>query len=102
MVIFPQVKQLVKSGGKFENAQVDIQGDRAGPHECAMLQTFVNDYCYQEGLKWYSQAPQIPHDNVLDLIVFPAMIQIHSNLIRTKNELRVASNNDIWNCAKEV
>ena len=38
MVIFPQVKQLVQSGGEFENAQVVIQGDTSGPHEDAVLQ----------------------------------------------------------------
>ena len=33
VVIFIQVKQLVHSGGEFDNAQVVIQGDRAGTHE---------------------------------------------------------------------
>ena len=48
MVIFPQVKQPVQSGGEFENSQVVIQGDRTGTHEDTMLQAFVNDYCHQE------------------------------------------------------
>ena len=96
------MKQLVQSGGEFENAHIFIQGDRDGTHENAMLQTFINDYCHQEVWKWYPQAPQMPYAHVLDLSVFPAMIQRHYNLIRTKNGLRVASNNEICNCAKEV
>ena len=100
MVIFPQVKQLVQSGGEFENYQVVIQGDRAGTHEDSMLQIFVNDYCQQEGWKWHPYAPHIPHANVFDFIVFPAMGRRHCNLVRTKNGLRVVSNNAIWNCAR--
>ena len=87
VVIFPQVEQLVQSGGEFENSQVVIQGDRAGPHDHAMLKAFVNDYLHQEGWKWYPQAPHIPHANVLYLGVFPTVIRRHCNLIRKKNWL---------------
>ena len=41
VLIFPQVKQLVQSGGEFENAQVVIQGDRSGTHEDSMLQNLL-------------------------------------------------------------
>ena len=44
----------------------------------------------------------MPHGNVLDLSVFPAMSRIYCNLIREKEGLRAASNNDMCNCAKEV
>ena len=37
----------------------------------------------------------------LGLSVFPAIIQRHCNLIRTKKGLRVESKNDICNCAKK-
>ena len=82
-----QVNQLVQSGGKFENAQVFIQGDRDGPHKDDMLQSFFHYYCHQEGCKWYPQAPQIPHANFLDLSVFPAVSQRNCNFIRTKHVL---------------
>ena len=61
VVIFSQVEQLVQSGDEFDNSQVFIQGYRAGPHGYYMLQAFVNDYFQQEGWKWYTQAPHIPH-----------------------------------------
>ena len=61
VVIFPQVKQLVQSGGEFENSPVVIQSDRAVPYEDAMLQSFFNDYCQKEGRKCYPQAPNMPH-----------------------------------------
>ena len=36
-----QVNQLVQSGGKFENAQVVIQDERAGLHEDDMVLKYI-------------------------------------------------------------
>ena len=93
--IFPQTKKLVQKGGEFEYAQVIFQGDRAGPHEDGEFRKFVDEYCDEMGWKWYPQAPRMPHANVLDLSVFPAMSRRHCNLIRTTNGLRVALPDEI-------
>ena len=100
--IFPQTKKLVQKGGEFEYAQVIFQGDRAGPHEDGEFRKFVDEYCDEMGWKWYPQAPRMPHANVLDLSVFPAMSRRHCNLIRTTNGLRVASPDEIWKCSIDV
>ena len=44
VAIFPKVKQLVRPGGDFENAQVAIKGDRDQTHDDTSIQTLVNEY----------------------------------------------------------
>ena len=43
---------------------------------------YVRDYCREHKWLWVPQAAQMPHANVLDLVVFPAMSKRHSRLLR--------------------
>ena len=52
---------------------------------CMMRLVYKED----QGWKWYPWAPQMPHANVLDLSVFPAMSRRYCNLIMTKSGIRV-------------
>ena len=47
-------------------------------------------------------APQMPHINVLDLSVFPAMSRRHTALARARGGLRVLKENEIWSAAEQV
>mmetsp|Transcript_26210 Transcript_26210/g.32313 ORF Transcript_26210/g.32313 Transcript_26210/m.32313 type:complete len:211 (+) Transcript_26210:515-1147(+) len=100
--IFPAINELVKEGGKFEGYLPIIQGDNAGPHEDAKFKNYVNKECEEKGWLWEPQGPQMPHMNVLDLAVFPAMSRRHSHLCRAKNGMKVLKEDDIWDCAQTV
>ena len=92
----------MKEGGKFEGYLPIIQGDNAGPHEDAKFKNYVNKECEEKGWLWEPQGPQMPHMNVLDLAVFPAMSRRHSHLCRAKNGMKVLKEDDIWDCAQTV
>ena len=97
-----RVKELVGVGGRFEGRIVVFQADSAGPH---IEKTFVDEFdkmCEEEG--WYkeNQAPQMPHMNTCDLIVFPAMSRRHCHLARASGGIHVLKEDQIWEAAEEV
>ena len=99
--VFEIIMALVGLGGAFEGYTPVIQGDQAGPHEEQEFKTFVESFCAANGMLWKPQAPQMPHENVLDLAVFPCMSTRHTGLVR-KHTGSVASRDVIWNCADQV
>jgi hypothetical protein len=78
-----------------------IQGDQASPHTDGIFLDFVREFCEARGWYWSPQAPQMPHMNVLDLSVFPAMSKRHSGLTR-KHGYSVVSQDVIAKCAEKV
>ena len=44
----------------------------------------------------------MPHVNVLDLVVFPAMSKRHTSMCRSQHGLRVLRSDEIWDAAVEV
>ena len=100
--VFPKLEKLVAPGGQFEGHRVVIQGDNAGPHQDSTFFNYVNNYCTQKGWLWHPQVPQMPHMNVLDLAVFPAMSKRHISMCRSQHGLRVLSPDEIWAAAEEV
>jgi hypothetical protein len=78
--IFPAVAQLVGPGGLYEGYLPIFQGDNAGPHEDSTFKSHAVVECKKQSWKWEPQAPQMPHMNVLDLVVFPAMSKKHSKI----------------------
>ena len=100
-MLFPAVEELVGPGGEYEGYLPVFQGDNAGPHEDATYKQFVVDYCNQRGWKWEPQAPQMPHSNVLDLAVFPAMSKHHSNLMSQYSNTP-APPDKIWETCEQV
>ena len=101
-IIFPAIVNLVGPGKQLEDCCVIIQGDQAGPHEDGTFAEFVTSYCAEQGWMWQPQAPQMPHSNVLDLSVFPAMSRRHSEWARKMVGTSVISHNHIWEMALEV
>ena len=101
-LIFPAIQNLVGPGKEYEDCHVIIQGDQAGPHEDGTFSQFVNNYCAEQGWTWQPQAPQMPHANVLDLSVFPAMSKRHSERARKLVGTSVISTAQIWDMANEV
>jgi hypothetical protein len=99
--VFKQIAALVAPGGVFEGYTPVIQGDQAGPHEEEGFKRFVAQVCNEKGWLWEPQAPQMPHLNVDDLAVFPAMSKRHSDETR-KYTGSVASKEVIWNAAAKV
>ena len=99
--VFKQIAALVGTGGAFEGYTPVIQGDQAGPHEEEEFKRFVTEWCKEKGWLWEPQAPQMPHLNVDDLAVFPAMSKRHSTLTRRFTG-SVASKDVIWNNAVQV
>ena len=77
-----QVKKLVGKGGDFEGYTAVFQGDNAGPHNDGEFKKYVEGYCRTQKWLWSPQAAQMPHGNVLDLVVFPAASKRHSRLLR--------------------
>jgi hypothetical protein len=63
---------------------------------------FVTDYCFQPGWHWEPQAPQMPHLDVLDLSVFPAMSRWHTALVRACGGLGVLKEDEIREAAEQV
>ena len=100
--IFPEIAKLVTPGGRHEGHRVVIQGDNAGPHQDATFLNFVTNHCRLKGWEWCPQAPQMPHMNVLDLAVFPAMSKRHTTMCRSQHGLRVLKPDEIWDAAVEV
>ena len=101
-VVFPAIRNLVGPGGKYEDCHVIIQGDQAGPHEDAVFTRYVTDYCTEQGWTWQPQAPQMPHANVLDLSVFPAMSRRHAEWARRLVGTKVLGPDQIWEMANDV
>jgi hypothetical protein len=101
-VIFPQIKDLVGMGGRYEGYTVIIQGDNAGPHQESDFMTHVTEYCNREGWHWEPQAPQMPHMNVLDLSVFPNMSRRHAKLAREHHGPHMLTEDEIWTTAEKV
>ena len=100
--IFPKLEKLVGPGGRHEGHRVVIQGDNAGPHQDSTFLNYVTSHCTQKGWLWCPQAPQMPHMNVLDLAVFPAMSKRHTTMCRSQHGLRVLKPDEIWAAAEEV
>lgn len=100
--IFPKVQRLVGPGGKFEGYIPVIQGDNAGPHQDKTFFNFVTSFCREKDWHWEPQAAQMPHMNVLDLSVFPCMSRRHIQKSREVGGLKVLSEDNIWDCAKQV
>ena len=97
-----RIDEVVGVGGRFEGRIVVFQADSAGPH---IENTFVIEFdkmCEEEG--WYkeNQAPQMPHMNICDLSVFPAMSRRHCHLARASGGLHVLKEDQIWETAEEV
>ena len=100
-LVFGEIQKLVGVGGPFEGYTPVIQGDQAGPHEESEFKRRVQEHCDKNGWLWEPQAPQMPHLNVNDLALFPAMSKWHSTKIR-KRTGSVASKDLIWECAAQV
>ena len=100
--IFPSVRSLVGSGGKFEGYKPVCTGDSAGPHVKKDFLEFIRTSCEREGWAWEPQVAQIPHNNVLDLAVSPCISRRHSALARQKGCLHVLKEDEIWKAALEV
>ena len=100
--VFPEVQKLTGPGGRFFGYTPVFQGDNAGPHKDAKFAKFVRQFCDTKGWLWEPQGPQMPHVNVLDLAVFPAMSRRHSHLSRSLHGTRVLKEDEIWNAAVEV
>ena len=101
-VVFANIAKLVGPGGRYQGYTVVIQGDNAGPHECAIFQRYVKEYCEAQGWHWKPQAPQMPHANVCDLSVFPGMSKHHTHLARGIGGLKVISEDETWDAAQGV
>jgi len=113
-VLFPMLELLVAPCGRFPGYTVVIQGDNAGPHVDATFSREVLRVCAPHGWHWEPQAPQMPHSNVLDLSIFPAMSRRHSSRLRdtgssmsgrgdnVRRGVSVASSDRIFTAAQEV
>ena len=100
-LVFGMVQTYVQPGGQYEGYTPVIQGDQAGPHEEEVFKRAMSEACNDNGWHWEPQAPQMPHLNVCDLAVFPAMSKRHSELTRRHTQ-SVASKDVIWNAAEQV
>jgi hypothetical protein len=100
--VFPEIEKLTKPGGRFFGYTPVIQGDNAGPHTDAKFINYVKSHCQGKGWLWEPQGPQMPHINVLDLAVFPAMSRRHCHLARSLHGTRVLKEDEIWDAAMTV
>ena len=98
--IFPLIEALVGDGGRCEGAQVVIQGDGAGPHRERAYAKRMTDECKERGWIWDTQAPHMPHSNVLDLYIFPAMSKNHDK--ERNSHSSMLSKEQIWENAEAV
>jgi hypothetical protein len=96
------VQALVAPGGRFAGYNVILQGDQAGPHEEAHFVASLKKLIEPLGWLLEPQAPQMPHSNVLDLAVFPAMSKRHSALTRASVGGKVLKRDEIWDAALKV
>jgi hypothetical protein len=99
--IFPKVLDSVSEGGEFEGYLPVLQGDNAGPDIDASYHNFVTEYSASQSWCWEPQAPQMPHLNNVDLVVFPEMSKEHSKLLQ-KSSNRMATAEEIWSTAESV
>jgi hypothetical protein len=81
---------------EFEGYTPMFQGNNASPHQDKAYMKFVTEYCTDKGWHWEPQATQMPHMNVLDLLVFPPMSQRHIAKGWERGGLCVLSEGDIW------
>ena len=75
--IFPILADLVGVDGKYKGYTPITQVDTDGPHKDAEFKKLVREHCGSKGWYWEPQVPQMPHINVLDLPIFPAMSRCH-------------------------
>ena len=101
-LIFPQITRLTGPDAQFCGYTPVIQGDSAGPHIDGKFYKYVTDYCKERGWLWEPQGPQMPHINVLDLAVFPAMSRRHCHKARALHGTRVLTEDEIWEQALSV
>ena len=99
--LFPKLDSLVRKGGLYEGYKVIIQGDNAGPHVDDTYLSYCAAECAARNWMWEPQAPQMPHANVLDLAVFPAMSKRHGAMLREYSS-REAPADEIWRTAWSV
>lgn len=100
-LVFPLVEQYVGKGRQFEGYTPIFQGDQAGPHEEVEYKKAMVEACTAKGWLWEPQAPQMPHLNVCDLALFPAMSKRHTEVTR-RHTHSVASSDVIWSAAKQI
>ena len=89
-------------GGKYAGYTPIFQGDNAGPHEEDQYLTFVREHCASKLCDWGTQAPQMPHMNVLDFLVFTCMSRRHAATEMKQKGKHVLPDNEIWEIALEV
>lgn len=99
--VFEKIRKLVAVGGEYEGYTPIIQGDRAGPHTEGTFETWAKAFCQLHGWHWRPQASQMPHANVLDLSIFPAMSKAHTRETRKKGR-SVCTEEEIASAAKKV
>ena len=101
-LIFANIAELVDGpDAPFQGYIPVIQGDNAGPHIEGTFMKCMEEYCNERGWLWEPQAPQMPHLNVNDLAIFPAMSKWHSYKVRQRTK-DVASKDLTWECANQV
>ena len=99
--IIKSIERLVKPGGQLEGHKPALQGDLAGPHIEGEYNSFLKREFKKRNWLLVPQAPQMPHANVCDNTIFPAMARRHTVLIR-KNCKSVASQDEITSAAEKV
>jgi len=101
-LIFSNIAKLVDGpNAPFQGYTPVIQGDNAGPHIEGTFMKRMQEYCNERGWLLEPQAPQMPHLNVNDLAIFPAMSKWHSYKVRQRTK-NVASKDLTWECANQV
>ena len=98
--LLPLLDKLVGVGGDCEGAKVIIQGDGAGTHRNAAYQTAMAKQCTDRGWIWDTQAPHMPHANVLDLALFPMMSKRHDK--QRQQHGGVLKEDTIWENVEKV
>lgn len=73
--VFSENARLVGSGGEYKGFIPVIQGDNTGPHGKVEFIRFVRECPESKGWQWEPQVLQMPHMNVLNLLVFRSMAQ---------------------------
>ena len=106
--LIPMLREITGPGGSYENYDVIIQGDNAGPHRegvfSATMQRCIQDINRELGGRarwmWEPQAPHMPHSNVCDLALFPSLSKRVQRLARKKfkGKQRVLSTSEIEEC----
>ena len=81
--LFLVIEKLVFGGCNFLGFDPVIQGDNDGTHQDAKFYKYVEKLCKAKKWMWEPQRPQMPHMNVLDLVVFPEISLHTSHFIRS-------------------